>query len=52
MDDINKTDEGEGHSGCQNKGEKEEQYSGNQSDDEVEHINESHEKNMANCLIM
>ena len=42
MDGMNKTDEGKGHSGCQNKGEREDQYSGNQSDDEVEYINESH----------
>ena len=50
MDGMNKTDEGKGHSGCQNKGE--DQYSGNQSDDENEYIKESHEKNMANCSIM
>ena len=30
MDGMNKTDEGKGHSGCQNKGEREDQYSGSQ----------------------
>ena len=30
MNDMNKTDEGESHSGCQNQGEGEDQYSGNQ----------------------
>ena len=52
MDGMDKTDEGKGHSGCQNKGEREDKYSGNQSDAEVEYINESHEKVMPNCLVI
>ena len=49
---MNKTDEGKCHSGCQNKREREDQYFGSQSDDEVKYIYESHQKNMSNCLIM